>query len=97
MFQTFFTRRALKRKLGNRKALQGHSGTQALGRSRYLGTRSIRKLGGNLGTRALKALWYLGTRALEGYFSTQLLRLWNTWKIEALDALYLADFLLHIS
>ena len=44
MFQTFFTWRALKGKLGTRSALEKH-----------LGTRAIE---GHLDTRALKLLWH---------------------------------------
>ena len=64
MFQTFFTRRALKGESGTQRALQGHSGTQrAFGDSGTQGTWALRHLSTQvLRHSGTKALGYLGTR-----------------------------------
>ena len=67
--------------MGTRKAL-GHSGTQ--------GTQ-VTWAFGHLGTRALEE--HLGTQAIKtlGQLGTQTLRHTDTWALEALRALYLAE------
>ena len=65
MLQTFFTRRALKGRLSNRRALQGYLGTQGTGALEVLGHSGSRGTGHSKGTWGLS---HLDTWALEAFY-----------------------------
>ena len=86
--QTFFTQRALKGKLGTKRALQGHSlsslqghqkGSWALGHTKHFGTWALEHskdtwVLGHSEHSGTSALRHLGTRTLQGHLGTQALR-----------------------
>ena len=76
--------RALKEHLDT----QGTQSTEALGHSKYSGTRRALRHSGSQGTWAVR---HRSTRALEGHLGTWARRHSGNWALEALEALYLAN------
>ena len=87
-FQTFFTRRVLKGKMGIQKALQEHLHTRALKAFEELGNETLEVLGHLKCTYGTWAIRYLSIWALEKPLGTPGLRHLNTWAIEALETLF---------